>query len=219
MAPPDPVRELRNDLGQLFQHLRSAGVPPKLMASIERKCLNTPRRQTGRVDRRTNRQNRWTLAPDHPDYSTELDARLVQLRLLLDMVGMRNGPQIDMEFASALSRKYFGSAIALEPTTDPLTDEVLGYTELRRDVVEDPKHGYSRFHIGHQDPKTHPKHRPDNVRWQLKTSNDFQGTMAIRVARIAFHIDQFTRTQEPRLIEEATAALEELRRDVLDDPG
>lgn len=203
----DPLADIRADLRDLVDRLRTAGVPVKLLASIERKCMRTPRRQTGRLDRRTNRQNRWILILDHPDYSTERDALLVRLRLLLDVLGMQDSPQVDRDFVTALARKYFEDTGAGESTRDPLTDEPLSYPELVEDIVNNPKHGYSRFHIGHQDPRFQPKHNPGNVRWQSKKSNDFQGTMDIRVARIAYRIDQYLRNNDPQLLEEARKAL------------
>jgi hypothetical protein len=206
---PDPLCELRDAKKELLLRLKAAGVSPKLLSSIGRKCLLTPRRQTGRPDRRTNREQRWKLAVDHPDYCSEENAHLVELRLLLDMLNMRNAPDIDRSFVNELSAKYLTS-LPVQPTKDPLTNEVLDYTELVADIVDKPKHGYSKFHIGHQEPKLSPKHLPGNVRWQLKASNDFQGSMNIRVARIAFRIDQFTITRDPELLREATRELEEL---------
>lgn len=210
-TPTDSLSQLRADKKELLRRLKAAGVSTKLLSSIERKCLRTPRRQTGRQDRRTNREPRWRLKCDHPDYCSEENGHLVELRLLLDMLNMRNAPEADRSFLNELASKYLTSA-PVQPTTDPLTDEVLDYGELVADIVDKPKHGYSKFHIGHQEPKLSPKHLPGNVRWQLKASNDFQGSMNIRVARIAFRIDQFTTRRDPELLREATRELEELGR-------
>jgi|GEM_PF-2487940 len=208
---PAVLAQLRADKKELLLRLKAAGISPKLLSSIGRKCLLTPRRQTGRQDRRTNREPRWKVTEDHPDYSSEENAHLVELRLLLDMLNMRNAPEIDKSFLNDLAAKYLSSA-PVQPTNDPLTDEVLDYPELVADIVDKPKHGYSKFHIGHQEPKLSPKHLPGNVRWQLKASNDFQGSMNIRVARIAFLIDQFTTTRDPELLRKATRELDELGR-------
>src|SRR5207247_10864913 len=125
-------------------------------------------------------------------------------------LGMRDGPSADRGLADSLSVKYFGTAIPEEMTKDPLTDEVLDYGQLVDDVVTRPKHGYSRFHIGHQDPRSQPKHRPKTVRWQLKASNDFQGTMDIRVARIALRIDTLTRNPQADTAREVSEAFARL---------
>jgi hypothetical protein len=210
----DPIRELREDIGQLVGDLRAAGVPRKLLESIARKSLKTPRRQTGRVDRRTNRHLRWSVSPDHPDYSSERDAHLVLLRLLIDLVAMRSAPDIGGDRIAELSRKYFDGTTAGRATSDPLTGEILDYRGLVQDIVEKPQHGYSKFHIGHQDPRSHPKHLPGNVRWQLKTSNDFQGRMDVRVARIALRIDELTRNPSGGAVEEIAGALTQLYRDL-----
>ena len=207
----DGAGAIRHDVKRLEGTLRKAGVPSKLLASIHRKCLRTPRRQTGRPDRRTNREPRWALSPDHPDYASDSNARLVYLKLLLDMLGMQNAPLIDQALATELRGRYLAETTNDTLGVDPLTDEPLNYLDLIEDVVGRPKHGYSKFHIGHQDPKLQPKHVPSNIRWQLKASNDFQGTMDIRVARIAYLTDQFTRTGDSRLIDAAQRALACLR--------
>ena len=205
---------VRVDLRRLVVALRAAQVPPVLIESIRRKCLLTPRRQTGRVDRRTNREPRWNVAEDHPDYSTEMGARLVFLRLLLDLLRMSDAPRTDRGLVDELSIRLLGSPLSDDPLRDPVTDEVLSYSELIRDVVEKPKHGYSKFHIGHQDPQSHPKHDPENVRWQLKSSNDFQGTMDVRVARLAFRIDELARNPQARTLDEVREGLAQLCRDL-----
>jgi hypothetical protein len=68
------------------------------------------------------------LSPDHPDFSSEENAHLVELRLLLDLLNMRNAPEIDRSFLNDLANKYL-SSLPVHPTTDPLTDEVLDYRE------------------------------------------------------------------------------------------
>lgn len=208
----DPVADLKRELKGLMKQLVLAGVPSALITSIDRKCLRTPRRQTGRLDRRTNREPRWRVAADHPDFGTELDAHLIRLSLFIGLIRMANAPKIDESDVNDMSVKYFGHPISREVTTDPVSDEPLDYLELVSDVVTAPRHGYSRFHIGHQDPRTQPKHLPANVRWQFKASNDFQGTMDVRVARIAYRIDEYTRTGNTALLDEAGDALEQLRR-------
>lgn len=205
---------VRVDLRRLVAALRAAQVPRPLIESIRRKCLRTPRRQTGRLDRRTNREPRWNVVNDHPDYSTEMGAHLVFLRLLLDLLRMSDAPRTDRGLVDELSTRLFGSPLSDDPLTDPVTDVVLSYPELIRDVVENPTHGYSKFHIGHQDPKSHPKHAPANVRWQLKSSNDFQGTMDVRVARLAFRIDDLARNPQASTLDEVREGLAQLCRDL-----
>ena len=205
--------KIANDERELVALMKKVGVPGKLLASIRRKCLLTPRRQTGRVDRRTNRHPRWKVARDHPDYAPEPEAHLVFLKLCLTLLRMTNAPAVDSELPETLSARYFNGAIPPE-IVDPLTDEPLDYREMIKDVVTKPKHGYSKFHIGHQDPRFHPKHNAQNIRWQLKSSNDFQGTMDIRVARIAYRIDRLTRAPDGELASDIAAAFDNLCRDL-----
>jgi hypothetical protein len=218
---PNPVQDLtalKHDLAKLISEMKSAGIPVKLIASIDRKCLLTPRRQTGRIDRRTNRNPRWSITLDHPDYAPERGAHLVRLRLFLEMLQMANAPVVDQELMKSLSLTHLGVPLTPGPTKDPLTDEVLDFTELVNDVVHKPKHGYSKFHIGHQDPRFHPKHLHQNVHWQFKASNDFQTTMDIRVARIAYEIDRFTRTGDKQLFDRAMEELALLSATLLKKP-
>lgn len=196
----DPLDVVREDLDRLMESMRHAGVAEKLLESMSRKCLRTPRRQTGRVDFRTNRQPRWRIVAEHPDYASELNANLVLLRLLIDSLHMQNAPDVDERLIADISERHFAALGLSDHTLDPLTDEVLNWDELVEDVVTNPVHGYSRFHIGHQDPKLQPKHMPANVRWQLKPSNDFQDGMDIRVARIAYKIHLLTQTADAQLV-------------------
>lgn len=205
--------ELREDVRLLVSAMKEAGVPAKLIESIRRKCLKSPRRQTGRVDRRTNRQLRWNLAEDHPDFSTQVDSHLVFLRLLLDVLRMRGSPRVE-DLPNELSVKHFGSSLPDETAADPLTDEVFVYADILDDVVTNPTHGYSRFHIGHQDPGVQPKHTPTNIRWQLKESNDFQGTMHVRVARLALAINNLMENPHQGAVEEIVDGLAALCSDL-----
>ena len=49
-----------------------------------------------------------------------------------------------------------------------------------------PVHGYSSFHIGHEDPSIQPKHKPTNISWRTARSNLIQGNMTLRESRIYF---------------------------------
>jgi len=124
---------------------------------------------------------------------------------------------MDTALANDLSIKYFGHPMTKRVTVDPLTDESIDYAELIADVVTSPQHGYSRFHIGHHKPSQQPKHLPGNVRWQFKASNDFQSTMDVRVARIAYRINEYVDTGQESLLEEALDALDTLRKGQAED--
>src|SRR5262245_23824710 len=113
------LERVRAAIQRLAAALRAAGVPPALIESVRRKCLRTPRRQTGRPDRRTNREPRWQLASDHPDYSTEIDAHLIFLRLLLDMLRMLDAPRIDPSLVGEDVIGLLHSELTDEPLRDP----------------------------------------------------------------------------------------------------
>lgn len=206
----DELSRVLADRRLIVAAMQSQGVPRQLLESISRKCLRTPRRQTGRVDYRTNRESRWRVVPDHPDYASEAEANRILLRLLVDALYMRNAPSVDTQLLNDVWERNFPSIPRAPETSDPITDEALDWNELVADIVDRPVHGYSLFHIGHQNPKLRPKHRADNIRWQLKPSNDFQGGMVAPVARIAYRLNQLTEDPDASLLDDVMRALEQL---------
>ena len=59
--------------------LREAGISSKLVGAIRTKALRTGRKVTGEFA--TNRDPRWTLDPVHPQYGTEIDSKIVFVKL------------------------------------------------------------------------------------------------------------------------------------------
>jgi DNA modification methylase len=54
-------------------------VPNKAIASIQAKALRTGRKVTG--IHATNRASRWRLPPTHPQYGTEVNCKIIFVRL------------------------------------------------------------------------------------------------------------------------------------------
>jgi hypothetical protein len=178
---PYPDREqVRLDFNAAKKALRAAGVPPKLIISIETKALRTGRKLTG--EHVTNRQSRWTISPTNPQYASECDARVIFIILCGMMFEFDNAPALPQE-AKSLFESYLGKSIEPGTYRDALLLEKLDYYRLRDDALN-PQHGYSIYHIGHQDPTRARRHVPNNVAWRTSRSNLIQGNMTLREARI-----------------------------------
>jgi hypothetical protein len=176
---PDLVRT-RIDCIRVRAALRTAGVPVKLISSIERKALKTGRKVTG--EHATNRQNRWDVFPTHPQYASERDSRIIFIILCAMMFEFENAPPVP-EGMRHLFEAYTQKEIVAGTYKDSLLLEGLDYIRLRDDSLT-PVHGYGVYHLGHEDPTRIPKHTPDNVRWRSLRSNLIQGDMTLRQSRI-----------------------------------
>ena len=188
MSPPQTppaalypeLEQVRLDFKAAKKALRDAGVPPKLIRSIETKALRTGRKVTG--EHATNRQSRWAINPANPQYASERDARIIFVILSAMIFEFQNAPALT-EDVRGLFEPYLGKTITPGAYQDALLLEKLDYHKLRDDALA-PQHGYGVYHIGHQDPTRSPRHVPDNVAWRTSRSNLIQGNMTLREARI-----------------------------------
>lgn len=179
MPYPD-LEQVRLDFKTAKQALRTAGMPAKLITSIETKALRTGRKQTG--EHATNRQSRWAINPVSPQYASECDSRIIFIILCAMIFEFENAPPLTEE-VRPLFESYLGKSIKQGAYQDALLLEKLDYNKLRDDCLA-PKHGYGVYHIGHQDPTQSPRHVPANVAWRTSRSNLIQGNMTLREARI-----------------------------------
>ena len=182
------LAEVPGELAVINEHrrivkraLRVAGVPDKLVTSIETRALRSARRQTGAFQ--SNRQSRWQLQPEDPQYGTEIDCKVILLRLFGMMLAFDDPPEVDPVVRSLLERCYMGRTLEGASYRDDLLLERMDYGHFV-DEAENPRHGVSNFHIGHIDPTIHPKHIPENITWRSHRSNLIQGDMTLRMARI-----------------------------------
>lgn len=150
---------------------RSVGIPDKLVQSIVTKAIRAPKRLTGAY--RSNRESRWLLPEDHIYYATEVDCKLVCIKLLAGLFRFKNSPS-PTDDLKVWMQPYF----VIGEYRDPITDEEFDYLEYVNEQAM-PVHGRSKFHIGHMNPKAIPKHVPDNIMWQTKLSNEIQGGMPL----------------------------------------
>jgi len=161
--------------------LRDAGARTKLLSAIETRALRSGRRQTGKYQ--SNRGSRWRLDPNDPQYGSEWDCKVIQLRLMGMCLQFDNAPVVPNDIRALLEKDYVGQPIIAGSYRDSLLLESMDYLDLVREA-EQPRHGSSQFHIGHEDPTIHPKHVPYNISWRSHRSNLIQGNMTLREARI-----------------------------------
>jgi len=163
--------------------LREAGVAAKVLRAVETRALRTGRRVTGQ--HATNRDTRWSRPADHPQYGTELNCKIIAVKLFVQLFCFNNAPRLDRELRDRLGKLYLGHPIRPGSYHDTLLLEPFDFGELVREGLE-PRHGHSGFHMGHEDPTRVPKHAPDNINWRSMRSNLIQGDMTLRAARIYF---------------------------------
>lgn len=180
--PEDPISRLNADLRAVRRGVRQAGVPDKVLDYIGTRALRSGRRQTGVF--RSNRMSRWKLDPADPQYGSEEDCKLIHLRLLAMLMEFRGAPAIDDATREVLER-HLGQPIRPGSYRDALTKERLDYGALVREA-EEPRHGRSEFHLGHDNPSITPRHTPDNVSWRSARSNLIQGDLTLPEARTKF---------------------------------
>jgi hypothetical protein len=192
-----PITEIDDHRAAMKAALRAVGVPKKVISAIETRALRTGRKITGQFA--TNRDPRWELSPDHPQYGTERDCKIILVKLTAQIFCFDNAPlmpsalsrvsnavkAIAPQLKEICERHYLGHEIKSNSFRDALLLERFDFHDL---VAEgfDPVHGHSSFHIGHEDPTRKPKHTPDNVAWRTKRSNLIQGNMTLRQSRIYF---------------------------------
>jgi hypothetical protein len=163
--------------------LRTAGISTNVLMAIETRALRTGRRQTGLYA--TNRDPRWSRTDDHPQYGTELDCKIIAVKLFALIFCFDNAPPLADPLRSRLEENYLGHLIAPGRHRDSLLLEQFDFNDLAREGLE-PVHGHSSFHMGHEDPTLMPKHKPENITWRTMRSNLIQGNMTLREARIYF---------------------------------
>jgi hypothetical protein len=174
-----PLEEVNADLAAIRAGLRQAGVPANLIRAIGTRALLTGRKLTGAWQ--TNREPRWQVQPEHPQFGTEWDCKVINIRLLAMVLEFTNALAVD-EQTAALAAKYLGRPLEGGAYRDALTLEKIDYQDILAEAGA-PVHGSSRIHIGHENPTLQPKHVPDNVSWRIERSNLIQGDMTLPQAR------------------------------------
>lgn len=180
-ALPTDVEDVDSDRRLIKAAFRRAGIPDSITSGIETRALRSGRRMTGQF--KSNRNSRWTLQAADPQYGSELDCKIIQLRLMGMLLQFNGAPDVEQVARDILETKYLGSPIVAGGYRDSLLLEAMSYPEFLAEALS-PVHGTSNFHIGHEDPTQIPKHSPGNIAWRSHRSNLIQGNMTLRRARI-----------------------------------
>jgi hypothetical protein len=181
------LEELNRDVGELKKILRSNGFPTNLISAVETRALRSGRKQTGVF--KSNRHPRWRLVHDDPvhgtdpQYGSELDCKIILIRLLLTTLEFTNAPRISDPRLEEMSTRYLGRPLHPGSYRDSLLLEPLDFQVLRAEA-DRPTQGRSAFHLGHEDPSRMPRHVPENIAWRTLRSNLIQGDMTLREARV-----------------------------------
>lgn len=197
MPTPPPLADIEMHVDAMAAALRAAGVPSKIVSAIRTKALLTGRKVTGAFA--TNRDPRWELDINHPQYGTETDCKIIFIKLAAQIFCFDNAPAVPTTLTrvsnevkalgpnlkAICEQHYLGHPIAPNSYHDALLLERFDFNDLVAEGLN-PTHGHSSFHIGHEDPTKKPKHTPNNVGWRTFRSNLIQGNMTLRQARIYF---------------------------------
>jgi hypothetical protein len=134
MRYPD-LAQTRIDFAAAKAALRAAGMPPKLVSSVETKPLRTGRKQTG--EHATNRQSRWAVNSANPQYATEHDCRVIFIVLCAMIFEFENAPDLPPA-AQLLFESYLRKEIRPGSFQDALLLEKLDYNKMRDDALAPP---------------------------------------------------------------------------------
>jgi hypothetical protein len=177
------IEEVDADRAAVKTALRQAGISPNVLSAIETRAMRTGRKLTG--PHATNRDTRWSRSPDHPQYGTEFDCKVIAVKLFALIFCFDNAPVLADPLRSRLEQRYLGHPIEPGTHRDSLLLEQFDFNDLAQEGLE-PVHGHSSFHMGHEDPSVSPKHTPANISWRTMLSNLIQGNMTLREARVYF---------------------------------
>lgn len=197
MVPYPPLSEVNLHVAATSAALRAAGLSPNTVNSIKTKAFRTGRKVTG--VHATNRELRWAVDAGHPQYGTELDCKIIYVKLAAQIFCFDNAPDypvnlarvsaeikaIEAEMAQILEQRYLGHPLSPGTYRDSLLLERFDFNDLVQEGLT-PIHGHSSFHLGHEDPTQSPKHTPGNISWRTFRSNLIQGNMTLRQSRIYF---------------------------------
>lgn len=145
---------------------------PRIVKKVELQVRRTPRRLTG--PHKTNRDCRWLLDPQHPDYTAPDQVKLIEAKLLSQMLSFDHAPAAPADVSAAATR-VLGHQPVPGTYKCPVSGKRMDF-ELLRHSAENPTHGRSKFQVGHVKPKARGGvNNPDNTYWISDLGNRIQG--------------------------------------------
>jgi hypothetical protein len=105
--PTHDLDQIRADMRALNKALRKAGVHTKLLGAVDTRALKSGRRTTGEYI--SNRDPRWKLKAGDPQFGSEMDCRIIYLKLWGMILSFNNAPAIPEE-TRVMLESYLGNA-------------------------------------------------------------------------------------------------------------
>ncbi len=146
---------------------------PHIFKKVALQVRRTPRRLTGAF--KTNRENRWTLDPKHPDYTAKEQIPLTEAKLLALTLCFDGGPgDLPPKVLDAASA-VLGRPVEASSYRCPVSGREMSFARLQHEATT-PTHGRSSFHVGHVRPKAKGgENAADNTYWISDLGNRIQG--------------------------------------------
>jgi hypothetical protein len=145
---------------------------PEIYKKVQLQVRRTPRRQTGPY--KTNRESRWKLKPDHPDYTAPDQIPLIEAKLFAMSLEFDHAPDVPRNVAAAAAQILEHDPIRGSYRC-PISGRPLSFTEMLEEARR-PQHGRSAFHVGHVRPKARGGiNTAENTYWTSDLGNRIQG--------------------------------------------
>lgn len=145
---------------------------PEIYKKVTLQVRRTPRRQTGPY--KTNRQSRWKLRRDHPDYTAADQIPRIEAKLFAMALEFKGAPSVSTEVAGAAS-SVLGHQLKSGSYRCPISGRPLSFSKMDKEA-KSPSHGRSAFHVGHIRPKAKGGvNSPENTYWTSDLGNRIQG--------------------------------------------
>lgn len=145
---------------------------PEVHRKVQLQVRRTPRRQTGKY--KTNRQSRWKLSKDHPDYTAADQIPRIEAKLFAMALEFDGAPTLPADVKAAATT-VLGHEVSAGTYRCPISGRPLSFTEIVKEAKA-PQHGRSAFHVGHVKPKAKGgDNTPENTYWTSDLGNRIQG--------------------------------------------
>ena len=145
----------------------------RIFAKVALQVRRTARRQTGLY--KTNRENRWTLDPQHPDYTAKDQIPLIEAKLFAMALSFDDAPQDLPADVREAARIVLGKQVQAGSYHCPVSGLKMSFTQLEQQAAN-PVHGRSSFHVGHVRPRAMGGgNTADNTYWTTDLGNRIQG--------------------------------------------
>ncbi|MBI4556270.1 MAG: hypothetical protein HY706_01685 [Candidatus Hydrogenedentes bacterium] len=167
---------------------------PEISKKVQLQVRRTPRRQTGPY--KTNRESRWKLPPEHPDYTAADQIPMIEAKLFAMILELDDAPDLPHAVGAA------AAAILGHPATRgtyrcPISGRPMSFREMLEEA-RNPQHGRSAFHVGHVRPKARGgTNTAENTYWTSDLGNRIQGDKTwAETVKIIVEMAEFQRQRE-----------------------